>query len=131
MNTCTIIINGKTFAHQGGSVIGIINGNVMIGDETIYVADQKVVNIQIHGNVERLKVNACHQVAITGDAGDVQTQSGDVMCGNVSGDVRTTSGDIECGVVTGSVSTTSGDVHCGKVGGNVKTGSGDITGVRS
>lgn len=112
INTCVVTINGKTFtstSHSGFS-IGVINGNVVIDDETIYVADQKEVNIQIHGNVERLKVSACHQVFVTGDVGDVQTQSGDVTCDNVSG----------------SVKTMSGDVRCGKVGGNVKTMSGDI-----
>lgn len=95
--TCTMTINGRTINinnARDGAIIGVVNGNVMMDGEAIYMADQKVVNIQIHGNVERLEVDVCHQVSITGNADDVQTQSGDVTCGNVSGSVKTMSGDI-------------------------------------
>lgn len=58
-----------------------------------------------------LEVDYCTAVTVTGDAGSIATQSGDVNIeGNVGGSVSTMSGDVDCGSIGGSVSTMSGDV---------------------
>ena len=118
-----ININGKVITSKGNISI---SGNKIIIDGADQTPDSKVINIQIDGDVQNLKVDYCERITISGNVGDLQTTSGDVECGNVNGDVTSTSGDIECNNVGRGVKTTSGDVKCGTVSGDVKTLSGDI-----
>jgi hypothetical protein len=103
-----ISINGKTFK---GENISISNGNIVINGKKVDVEDQKEINIQIKGDIDKLSVDHCNRLTVEGNANNIQTQSGDV---EISGDV------------SGNVSTMSGDVVSDKIGGNVSTMSGDI-----
>lgn len=105
----SIKINGMTIT--GGRNITVMNNRVFIDGKDV-TPDAKEIRIEVAGNVERLEADVCSTISISGDVGNVATQSGDV---NVQGSIR------------GSVSTMSGDVDSGgPIGGNVSTMSGDI-----
>ena len=74
--------------------------------------DDKQINITIEGDVERLEVDYCHTINITGDAKRVKTNSGDIeIGGNVEGDVHTNMGSITCGNVEGDCHTNMGSIY--------------------
>lgn len=54
---------------------------------------ENVVNIEIHGNVNSLRIQAGY-IKVEGDVQNINTTSGDVTCGPVGGNVETVSGDI-------------------------------------
>jgi autotransporter translocation and assembly factor TamB len=104
----TIRINGMSISASGN--LSVINGKVFVNGVDV-TPESKEINIVVTGNVEELKVDACSKVSITGEVGNIKTQSGDVdISGNVGGSVQTMSGDVDCGNISGSVSTMSGDV---------------------
>ncbi len=107
MNTVTI--NGKTFTSNGGS-ISIINNKIYIDNKDV-TPDSKEINIQVTGNVDKLEVDSCLKVSVTGDVHNVKTVSGIVdVGGKVTGDINTISGSVRCGNVGGNISTISGSV---------------------
>ena len=101
----------------------IIGGTIRIIDGKTYVdgkpleeleaknTDEKVINITIEGNVERLEVDYCHSIRVTGDANRIKTNNGDIeIGGDVSGDVHTNMGSITCGNVEGDCHTNMGNI---------------------
>jgi len=104
-----IIIGNSKFS---GRNVTISNNRVIIDgkDVTDNLPEQKTYNIQVDGNIDRIKCDACDKIIVTGEVGQIQTQSGDVECGNVKGSVSTMSGDVDCDSISGSVSTMSGDI---------------------
>lgn len=121
-----VTINGKTITSSGS--ISIINGKVFIDGKEQETGDEKVINISIEGNVEKLEAPGCGTITVSGNAGTISTTSGDVeVGGDVSNGINSTSGDIEVeGNVSGNVSTTSGNIKCKNVAGNANTMSGNI-----
>lgn len=113
MARSTIIINGMTITADARS-ISVRDGKVHIDGRDV-TPDAKEVSISIVGNVERLDVDACSKVSVTGDVGSVKTMSGDVeVGGNVTGNVGTMSGSVRCdGSIGGNVSSMSGDIKSG------------------
>lgn len=108
-----ITINGKTFFEFGD--ISIVNGRVRIGGKDV-TPDGKEIKISIVGDVDRIDVDMCDELTITGNAGSVHTTSGDVtISGHVHGGVQTMSGDVDCMDIKGSISTMSGDIKHRKV----------------
>lgn len=107
VNMSIISINGVNYS---GNNIIISNGKVVINGKDV-TPDSKDINIKVEGNIDKLVVDSCNKIEITGAVLDIKTQSGDI--------------DIS-GSVTGSISTMSGDIDCGNVGGSIKTMSGDI-----
>ena len=99
------IIDGREFV---GSCVSISDGNVVVDGVVQDGTLSGVVNIEVHGDVERLENNNGKVVA--NNVGSITTQSGDVECGDVSGAVKTMSGDVNCSSVGISISTMSGDV---------------------
>ena len=106
MKNGRIVIDGREFR---GSSVSIQNGKVTVDGVTQKGDLVGDVNITIHGDVERLE-NSQGKV-IANNVGSIDTQSGDVECGDVTGSVQTMSGDVECESIGGSVSTMSGDVR--------------------
>lgn len=100
---------------NGGSVV-VSNGRVVVnGVEIRNLKDvaEKEVHIVVDGDVSSLEVDCCETVEIHGNAGRVDTQSGDVrVSGDVSGNIDTMSGNVECGNVRGGIDTMSGNVKC-------------------
>jgi hypothetical protein len=113
-----IKINGKSlseliggrYVSSSSKNVSIVNGKVIVDGQTIDLED-KVINVEITGNVDLLSADVCTKITVNGEVGTVKTMSGDV---EVSGKV------------TGSVSTMSGDVRAGSIGGNASSMSGDI-----
>lgn len=104
-----IVIGNTTFNGRSVSISGnrvIIDGI----DVTDKLPEQKQYKIEVNGNLEKLKVDACQTISVTGNVDTISTQSGDVDCGDVNGPISTMSGDVDCGNVSGSISTMSGNV---------------------
>lgn len=107
------IINGSI----NGSVITFRNGKTYIDGKPIDELndinnDERVINITIEGNVERLEVDYCNTIKVTGDCKRVKTNSGDIeIGGNVEGDVHTNMGSITCGNVDGDCHTNMGSIY--------------------
>ncbi|HXV27134.1 MAG TPA: hypothetical protein VD862_03895 [Candidatus Paceibacterota bacterium] len=103
-----IKINGMSFS--GSSVV--IRNNKVIVDGKDVTPDAKEIVITVDGNVELLDIAACQSVRVSGDAGSVKVQSGDVEVeGDVKGDVETMAGSINVG---------------GNIGGDANTMAGNI-----
>jgi hypothetical protein len=104
-----IIINGKTF--QGNSVI-INNGKIIIDGKEAQMPDDRIIQITVQGNIEKLDVDACNKIEVTGNTGSIKTINGDIrVLGDVNGSIQTMSGDVNCGgKVSGSINTMSGDI---------------------
>jgi hypothetical protein len=103
----SITINGQTYT--GKKSVQITNNRIMI-DGVDVTPKAKQITIQITGNVSHLSVDACETLTITGNAGEVITQSGNVHCCNVQGNVETMSGNVSCGAIDGDASTMSGKI---------------------
>ncbi len=123
--TSRITIKGCNNIIAGRDIV-IGNGRVIVDGKDV-TPDSKEIIISIEGNVQSLNADACSTIKVSGNVGSLQTNTGDVKCGDVQGSVSTKSGDIECGSVGGNASTMSGDIDCKSVTGNVSTMSGDIT----
>lgn len=110
-----VTVNGKTFKYDG--TLTMINGRFFVDGKEVkdwesLTKDQKHIDIKVEGNIDKLQVDTCDIITITGNCNKVKTVSGDVeIGGDVEGDVESVSGDV--------------DIH-GKVAGDVKTVSGDI-----
>lgn len=104
-----IVIGSSIFSGRNVNISGnrvIIDGV----DVTSQLPDQKQYTIEVTGDIESIKVDACDKLTVNGNVGSVSTASGDIECGDVGGAVSSVSGDIDCGNIGGSVSTVSGDV---------------------
>jgi hypothetical protein len=121
----TIVVNGRTYHTDGGSVSNI-NGVVTVDGIRVDLGDEKEINIVVNGDISKLKVDYCKNLKVDGNVNELQTSSGDVECGNVTGSIQTSSGDVECRNVGGNIRTSSGDVKCGNISGDVNSMSGDI-----
>lgn len=104
----SISINGMNI-NASGSII-VSNGKITVNGVDV-TPDAKEINIVVNGDTDKIQVDACNELFVTGKVGHIKTMSGDV---NVSGDIE------------GSVQTMSGDVDCRKIGGSVSTMSGNI-----
>ena len=109
----TVVINGKTY--RGNGNVSIINGKILLNGkpvEDLESIDEKVINITVNGDVDKIDVDACNSIDVKGNVDVVKTMSGDVeVHGDVTGDVKTMSGDIDCGNVGGNASSMSGDIR--------------------
>ena len=104
--------NGKVTTIKGGS-IQIVNGKILTdGKEVEEInTDEKVINITIEGNVERLEVDYCNELTVNGTAKRVHTQCGNVTIkGDVSGVVHANCGSITCGKVEGDCHANLGSI---------------------
>ena len=93
-----IIKNGNgTIRQISGGHLQIVNGEVITDGQPVREinTDEKVINITIEGDVERLEVDYCSSIRITGNAKRVKTLNGDIeIGGNVEGDCHTNMGSI-------------------------------------
>jgi len=108
----TVSVNGVDYT---GDSIHISNdGQTLhitgVRDTVLNISKLPELNIEIHGDVEQLKIG-----------------QGDLTCRDVTGDVKTGQGDVQCNNVTGDVKTGQGNIQATSVAGNAKTGMGNIT----
>lgn len=103
----TITINGMTIT---GKSISINSGRLSVDGNVINLADDKVFNITVNGDVDRIEADACDRIEVHGAVTAIKTLSGDVRCGDVHGAISTMSGDVTCASHDGPISTMSGDI---------------------
>lgn len=104
--------NGKVTTIKGGS-IQIVNGKILTDGKAVEEinTDEKVINITIEGEVERLEVDYCNEITVNGDAKRVRANCGNVnIKGNVNGDVHANCGSITCGNVEGDCHANMGSI---------------------
>ena len=123
LNTERMIYVNHT-SYNGKSVV-VKNGKIWIDGQEV-TSNEKQISIRVEGNVEKLDIDYCDKIDVTGSVGELSATSGNITCGNVTKGINTTSGDIKCGDVNGNISSTSGDVECKNVTGSVETLSGDV-----
>lgn len=126
MRRSTITINGTTITTDGGN-ISISNGRITVGGKDV-TPDAKTITITVQGDVDRIEADACDRISVSGGVNSVETESGNVECGNVAGSVKTMSGDVRCGDIGGPVQTMSGDVTCTRAP-SANTMSGHVRGI--
>jgi hypothetical protein len=103
-----IIINGVSYS---GNSVTILNNKVIIDGKSVESND-KIINIEVNGNIDSLDVDNCESIKVKGDVGKVKSTNGNVKIeGSVNGDVSTTNGNISCFDVKGSVSTKNGNIN--------------------
>ena len=107
----TISINGINISGSfSGKSMVIANGKVFIDGQDV-TPNGKEINIEVHGNIDRLKADVCSKITVKGNVGDITTQSGDIdVEEDVRGSIQTMSGDVDCNQVHGSVHTMSGNI---------------------
>lgn len=112
-NGCRTIICGK------GESMTIINGKTYVNGKEVDLAelankqeDSNVYHIHIEGDVDKLEVDHCETISVTGKVRKIHTSYGSIKIeGDVDGDVHTNMGDIECGNVDGDVHTNMGSIR--------------------
>lgn len=103
-----ININGKSYS---GDNLSVINGVVYIDGNKVDSTDEKVINISVEGNVDKLEVDSCNSIRVAGDCGTVNSKNGNLSIGgNVGGDVTNKNGNITCSRVGGSVDNKNGNI---------------------
>lgn len=125
-NNSNVVINGVSYS---GNNIVVTDNSVIVDGVVENLKNNQVVNIQIDGPVETLKVEngnihvngnvdtidaTSADVSVTGDSKSIKTLSGDVRCQNVYGNVESLSGDISCNHVHGLSMTKTGDINIKK-----------------
>lgn len=100
-----------------GGTITITDGKTFVDGKPVdelnaINPDEKVINISIEGNVERLEVDYCSTIKVTGDCKRIKTSNGDIeIGGDVAGDVHTNMGSITCGNIEGDCHTNMGSIY--------------------
>jgi len=100
-------INGGNFE---GTNLTVKRNKVYIDDKLVEI-DDKVINITVNGNIDKLKIDSCDSIDIIGNVGSCNTMSGDVkITGDVLANVETMSGNVRCNNIRGNVKTMSGNI---------------------
>lgn len=99
-------INGVTYS---GNSVSIQNGKVTIDGKISADVFDHEINIIINGDIDLL--DNSNGTVTANNVGSISTQSGNVICKDVSGSVSTMSGDIACPVISGNARTMSGDIN--------------------
>ena len=103
---------GNIITNHG--VIEIRNGKIyQDGKEiTTIPTNHQEITINIQGDLERLEVQHCERIKVTGNVRRVKTNHGDIeIGGNVEGDAHTNMGDITCKNVEGDARTNMGNIY--------------------
>ena len=103
-----IHINGKTY--QGNNLLIVDNnGSITIDGRNIQI-DDRIINIQVNGDLDQLKVSSSKEIVVNGTVGFLETKSGNVKSGDVLGDIVTKSGNVTASAIKGNVTTMSGNI---------------------
>ena len=103
----TIVINGVTYR---GNNVTVNDGEVIVDGVSMSKGNVKI-DIVINGNVDKVVLTEQGSVNVKGNVGgDVETQSGNISCGDVNGSAKTMSGNISCKSIHGNAKTMSGNI---------------------
>ena len=108
-----ITINGSVGTYIGSaSSVTIRDGKIIINGQETKIPTMPKLTIKILGDVERLDIQHCEKVEITGNAKRVKTNCGSInVQGNIEGDAHTNCGSISCNVVEGDANTNMGSIY--------------------
>lgn len=118
-----IEINSMTI--DGKSIISK-NGKVWIDGKDV-TPQMENITIIVTGSIENLHIDACKSIVVTGNVGKIETSIADVTVnGDVTGYVESDNGNINCGNVGSNATTDNGNIKCKDIAGDAKTGNGKI-----
>lgn len=105
-----ISINGRNYVGRNISIAG--NKVYIDGKLEAAAENDKVINITVTGNLEKLECEYADTISIEGDCHSVDSRNGNVKIqGNVTGNVENRNGNIKCGNVGGDAKTRNGDIN--------------------
>lgn len=114
-NGRTIVVNGDVIRGQKINSMVISGGRITIDGKSLSeldVEDEKEINITIQGDLERLEVDYCNTLHVTGNAKRVKANKGDIeIGGDVQGDVHANMGTITCGNIEGDCHANMGNIY--------------------
>lgn len=105
----SITINGATYEGEN-LIINNNSGHIQIDNQIISI-NNRVININVSGDLEVLEVSSANTIEIIGNAGEVNTASGNIQVDKVLGNANSVSGSIYANEIIGNVSTISGSVN--------------------
>ena len=118
--TSTMVINGKSYSIQAGSVVRMSPEGVFVNGMPIDKIDKAPtpiqISIEIHGNVNSIESDAGN-ITITGNAESVTTTSGKVQAEQIT-TVSTMSGSVTAETISGNVKTMSGAIRAKTIKGS-------------
>ena len=109
----TVIIgrNIKNSSIKGNS-ISIINNKIFVDGKEIET-EEKVINIIVEGNLDKLEVDCCNSIKVNGVTKDVEVSNGNITInGDVKGNVNNINGNIIAKAINGNCKTINGDILC-------------------
>ena len=109
----TVIIGGniKNSSIEGNSV-SIINNKIFVDGKEIET-EEKVINIIVEGNLDKVEVDCCNSIKVNGVTKDVEVSNGSItISGDVKGNVNNVNGNIIAKTINGNCKTTNGDIFC-------------------
>ena len=109
----TVIIGGniKNSSIEGNSV-SIINNKIFVDGKEIET-EEKVINIIVEGNLDKLEVDCCNSIKVNGVTKDIEVSNGNIaISGDVKGNVNNVNGNIIAKVINGNCKTINGDILC-------------------
>jgi len=96
----TVIIGGniKNSSIEGNSV-SIINNKIFVDGKEIET-EEKVINIIVEGNLDKLEVDCCNSIKVNGVTKDIEVSNGNIaISGDVKGNVNNVNGNIIAKVI--------------------------------
>ena len=96
----TVISGGniKNSSIEGNSV-SIINNKIFVDGKEIET-EEKVINIIVEENLDKLEVDCCNSIKVNGVTkdvkGNVNNINGNIIAKAINGNCKTTNGDILC-----------------------------------
>ena len=111
----TVIIGGNiknsSISIEGNNV-SIINNKIFVDGKEIET-EEKVINIIVEGNLDKLEVDCCNSIKVNGVTKDVEVSNGNItISGDVKGNVNNINGNIIAKVINGNCKTINGDILC-------------------
>ncbi|WP_338978163.1 hypothetical protein [Fusobacterium nucleatum] len=95
-----------------GNNISIINNKIFVDGKEIET-EEKVINIIVEGNLDKLEVDCCNSIKVNGVTKDVEVSNGNItISGDVKGNVNNINGNIIAKVINGNCKTINGDILC-------------------
>ena len=111
----TVIIGGNiknsSISIEGNNV-SIINNKIFVDGKEIET-EEKVINIIVEGNLDKLEVDCCNSIKVNGVTKDVEVSNGNIFInGDVKGNVNNINGNIIAKAINGNCKTINGDILC-------------------
>ena len=95
-----------------GNNVSIINNKIFVDGKEIET-EEKVINIIVEGNLDKLEVDCCNSIKVNGVTKDVEVSNGNItISGDVKGNVNNINGNIIAKAINGNCKTTNGDILC-------------------